>query len=256
MHSKARLPIPPGAGFLPGGRLLALAALLPALLPAADLPLLRFQLPSFVGSGDCAPCHTGLRDAAGNDVSLDTHWRSTMMANSGRDPLWQAKVSSEILRNPALKSVIEDKCATCHLPMARTQAVALGSPIGIHGAGFLNPANGYHPAAMDGVSCTLCHQIRPDNLGLSVSFSGRYVIDTALLPPGRAAYGPFPNPFVNQMQNSVGFTPMQAAHVTGSAHCGVCHNLHTPVLDRAGQVVGQFPEQMIYSEWRCRSMKR
>lgn len=227
--------------------------LLPVLFAAASWAnaqtLTNFQLPSFVGSANCSLCHSQLTDAARNDVSIDAHWRSTMMANSARDPLWQAKVASEILRTPALKSVIEDKCASCHLPMARTQAVALGSPVGIHGTGFLNPANGYHAAAVDGVSCALCHQIRSDNLGLKSSFSGRYQIDTRAQPPNRLIYGPYPNPVPQQMQNNVGFTPAFAAHVTDSALCGACHNLHTPYVDRAGEVRGEFPEQMIYSEW-------
>lgn len=218
-------------------------------LPANGLPLPTFQLPDFVGSGNCALCHSGLTDTARNDVSIDTHWRSSMMANSGRDPLWQAKVASEILRNPALKAVIEDKCATCHLPMARTEAVALGSPVGIHGAGFLNPANAYHAAAADGVSCALCHQVRSDELGLAASFSGHYKIDTTTVPPARLIYGPFPNPVSPQMQNNVGFTPVLGAHVTSSGLCGSCHNLRTPFVDAAGQVRGEFPEQMIYSEW-------
>jgi hypothetical protein len=221
----------------------------PAARAADGLPLTTFQLPDFVGSGSCALCHTGLMDAARNDVSIDTHWRSSMMANSGRDPLWQAKVVSEILRNPALKSVIEDKCTRCHLPMARTEAVTLGSPVGIHGAGFLNPANGYQAAALDGVSCSLCHQVRNDELGRSASFSGHYKIDTTTEPPGRLIYGPFPNPVAMQMQNNVGFIPVQGAHTTSSGRCGVGHNLRTPYVDAAGQVRGEFPEQMIYSEW-------
>ena len=218
-------------------------------LLGAGLPLVTFQHPNFVGSGNCALCHSLLTDAARNDVSIDTHWRSSMMANSGKDPLWQAKVMSEILRNPALKSVIENKCATCHMPMAKTQAAALNSPVEIHGTGFLNPANGYHVAAMDGVSCALCHQIKGDNLGLSDSFSGHYQIDTTKPAPNRLIYGPFPNPVVTQMQTNVGFTPAQGTHLTSSAMCGVCHNLRTPFVDRAGEVKGEFPEQMIYSEW-------
>jgi hypothetical protein len=219
-------------------------------LLADGLPLTTFQLPDFIGSGECAFCHTALSDTAGNDVSIDTHWRSTMMANSGKDPLWQAKVASEVQRNPALKAVIEDKCATCHLPMARTEAVTLGSPVGISGGGFLNPTNGYHAAAMDGVACALCHQVRAENLGQPGSFSGHYLIDTSTEPPNRIAYGPFTAPNLPQMQNRVGFTPAHGAHTTNSALCAVCHNLRTPFVDADGVVRGEFPEQMIYSEWQ------
>ena len=53
----------------------------------AELTL--FETEDFSGSGICALCHSGLRDAAGNDVSNDAHRRSTMMANSSKDPFWQ-----------------------------------------------------------------------------------------------------------------------------------------------------------------------
>ena len=74
-------------------------------------------------------CHEGLADAAGKDVSITTDWRSTMMANAAKDPVWQAKVASETARTPALKDVIEKKCAKCHTPMAVKQAETLGAPV-------------------------------------------------------------------------------------------------------------------------------
>ena len=80
--------------------------------------LTDFSSSHFSGSGKCALCHSALTDSAGNDVSIDADWRLTMMANSSKDPFWQAKVSSEVARNRALSAVIEDKCATCHTPMA------------------------------------------------------------------------------------------------------------------------------------------
>lgn len=173
-----------------------------------------------------------------------------MMANSAKDPLWQAKVSSEVGRNPALQSVIEEKCATCHMPMARTQAKALGMPVRILGEdGFLNPAHPLHALAMDGVSCASCHQISDTNLGQQASFSGGYSIDTSTNSPDRLIYGPFPSPFTTQMRNNLGFTPVEGAHTTRSGLCGTCHTLETPYVDATGTVVGTFPEQMTYKEW-------
>ena len=60
--------------------------------PHADYPGL--SLPTdrgdyFAGSGLCVVCHTQMVDEAGMDVSIDTDWRSTMMANAARDPYWQ-----------------------------------------------------------------------------------------------------------------------------------------------------------------------
>jgi len=69
----------------------------------------------FSGAGTCVECH--VRD--GNvmvennvDVSPITLWRSTLMANAARDPLWRAKVSAEVEENPELESIIESKCTS------------------------------------------------------------------------------------------------------------------------------------------------
>jgi hypothetical protein len=69
-----------------------------------------------------------------------------MMANAAKDPLWQAKVASEVARTPALQEVIEGTCALCHMPMAYTQAEVSGQPTLMLGDGFLNPANSFHEA--------------------------------------------------------------------------------------------------------------
>jgi len=64
----------------------------------AATALTTFVTDDFSGSGICASCHSGLTDEMGNDVSNNAHWRSTMMANAAKDPLWQAKISSEVDR--------------------------------------------------------------------------------------------------------------------------------------------------------------
>ena len=157
----------------------------------ANRPLTVFTSAFFAGSGVCTFCHSELKDQAGNDVSIDAHWRSTMMANASNDPLWRAKVASEVKRNPALAEIIEDKCATCHTPMAHNQALADGEPTLISGGGFLDAANPYAKAAKDGVSCTLCHQIADVKLGKEESFSGGYTIDDKTKKPNRIIFGPF-----------------------------------------------------------------
>jgi hypothetical protein len=218
--------------------------------PGPGLPLSTFATADFSGSGTCAVCHSGLKDQAGADVSIDAHWRASMMAQSARDPLWQAKVSSEGARAPALREVVEDKCATCHMPMARTQADVLGSRAAVLGAGFVDPAHGLHAAAMDGVSCTLCHQVRSEGLGEFASFTGGYRIDAATTAPDRLAFGPFPAPFQGPMRGSTGYTPVEGPHVRDSALCATCHTLYTPTVDATGQVVGRLPEQTPFLEWR------
>jgi hypothetical protein len=234
---------------LPSASPRAPATVPPAAVPHPGRPLTNFASSHFSGSGNCAVCHSALTDSTGHDVSIDAHWRSAMMANSSKDPLWQAKVSSEVARSPALKAVIEDKCATCHMPMARTQAVADGSPVAVLDDGFLSPDNPLNQVAMDGVSCTLCHQVQDADLGQEESFSGHYVVDTTTVPPDRLIFGPFPRPVQNMMRNMVGFTPVQGGQTTDSGLCATCHTLYTPYVDAAGNVLGEFPEQTPYLEW-------
>ena len=223
--------------------------------PRLGDPLPLFTAENFIGSGRCALCHSRLVDRQGRDMSISNHWRSTMMANASRDPFWQAKVVSEIARNPAVRQVIEEKCVTCHMPMAWTQVNADGRRYGAAAtdtpfAAFSDPANPLHAAAMDGVSCSLCHQIQDHGLGTVKSFSGKFSIDTEIKAPDRPIFGPYEDMVPEPMQVSVGFTPMFGAHTNDSAFCAVCHTLYTPYLDAAGNIAGEFPEQTPYLEWR------
>jgi len=190
-------------------------------------------------------------DESGADVSIDTFWRSGMMANAARDPYWQASVRSEGLSNPDYQAVIEDKCATCHMPMARFTAAADGGQGQVLDDGFLDSENGLHAFAMDGVSCTLCHQISEAGLDQPASYSGGFVVDTELPPGERLSFGPYSvdDAQVAVMQGASGFIPVQSEHVERSELCATCHTLYTPFVDAAGQVGGEFPEQMPYLEW-------
>ncbi len=212
--------------------------------------LSTFQTADFSGSGICASCHSNLTDSQGNEVSIDGHWRSTMMANSAKDPLWQAKISSEVRRNPGLQSVIEEKCSRCHMGMARYQALTDDAPVAVLGDGFLSPGHPLHEAAMDGVSCALCHQIQDADLDSPEGYTGRYRIDTSTWPPTRPAFGPYAEPVAHPMEMHSGFTPRAGEQIARSALCGTCHTLYTPTVDSQGNVVGEFPEQVTYLEWK------
>jgi hypothetical protein len=212
-------------------------------------PLSSFASSHFVGSGKCATCHGDLVDRKGNDVSIHTHWRSTMMANAAKDPFFQAKVSSEVERSPTIRDAAEDKCATCHMPMARTQATADSKATALLNGGFLDSGHRLHQAALDGVSCTACHQIQDAGLGRKESFGGYFVIDTTLSAPNRQTFGPFPDPLEPQMQGQVGFLPVEGPHMGDAGLCATCHNVYTPYVDAEGQVAGEFPEQVTYLEW-------
>lgn len=196
----------------------------------------------FSGSGNCKLCHSSsvgvLSSSSGRDVSPLYHWQSSMMGNSAKDPYWQAKVSSEVEENPHLQEIIEDKCATCHAPMGRTEAIYHGQ------THYTFNDLKQDPLSLDGVSCTVCHQIDPDNLSSAESFSGNYVIK-----PSKIIYGPYENPFTISMVNNTGYTPAYSAHIESSALCATCHTLVTPYVDQDGNVAGYFPEQMPYYEW-------
>src|SRR5690348_10639977 len=76
----------------------------------------------FQTSGRCFACHNLLSTSSGEDISIGFSWRPTMMANSARDPYWQAGVRRESIDHAESKSEIEDECSKCHMPMARYQS--------------------------------------------------------------------------------------------------------------------------------------
>lgn len=209
-----------------------------------------FSSEHFMGSNVCGNCHNGIVDNTGKDMSIETDWSSTMMANAARDPLWRAKVRTELNRNPQLSSVINDKCTRCHAPMANFEAKSFNETKGILDGGFLDQSHARHDEAMNGVSCTLCHQIQnAPNLGTLSSFTGKYEIGNDKL-----IYGPYTSPFGNPMIMQTGYTPTYSAHIQSSKVCGTCHNLKTPYVDQNGTILSttpesEFPEQMPYSEW-------
>jgi hypothetical protein len=231
----------------------------------ADAALTTFKTNDFSGSGVCAFCHSGLTDEDPKDVSMDAHWRSTMMANAAKDPFWQAKISAEVALVPdglGLEQVIQEKCSRCHMGMARYQHLTDGgtkSEIYVLDTGFLDPAHYLNEAAMDGVSCTLCHQIQPDNLGTPLSYTGQYVIDTTTTIPDRLIFGPYSNPVINPMRPNSEFRPRHhapARQLADSAHCGTCHTLYTPALSADGEYLKEFPEQTTYLEWKHSGFNR
>ena len=231
-------------------------------LVETDPPIIETPLPiepsdaafwstHFAGSDNCGSCHNGLRDENNTDVSIETDWSTSMMANSTRDPFWRAKVASEIKRNPLLEEVINDKCFRCHAPMAHVEAGQDSDLPTTLREGFLNPANPYYDLGMNGVSCTLCHQIDDTTaLGTEAGFSGKFSIVDLGQNVSRTAFGQYTDPRTNPMLMNSGFQPSWGGHMSDSALCASCHNLKTPFVDAEGNLAAtEFPEQMVYSEW-------
>ncbi len=202
----------------------------------------------------CMACHNGLVTPSGEDVSIGSTWRATMMANSARDPYWQASVRREVHDNPRVKEEVEDECSKCHMPMMQRQA----HMDGIRGdvLSRLPLGRSQEPLdllAADGVSCTLCHQIMPDKLGLPESFVGGFVIDSTTPFGERPVFGPFEVDSGRQriMHSSSEFRATAGAHIRESSLCATCHTLFTEARDDAGKVIGRLPEQVPFLEWKA-----
>src|SRR5678816_1105927 len=118
--------------------------------------------PLFQTSDRCFACHNTLSTSGGEDISIGFAWRPTMMANSARDPYWQAGVRRESIDHAESKKAIEDECAICHMPMARYQSHYEGKEAEIFSHLTQGSDDRMDRLAQDGVSCSLCHQITKD----------------------------------------------------------------------------------------------
>ncbi len=214
--------------------------------------------PLFQTADTCMVCHNNLVTPSGEDVSIGSDWRATMMANSARDPYWMAAVRREIMDHPDAQAEIEDECSICHMPMATYAARQAGG----RGQIFARLAPGPQPTptdllAADGVSCSACHQITAERLGTPESFTGGYVIDVTRPAGDRPMYGPFQTDAGRTavMQSAVGFVPAEGAHISSSEMCATCHTLFTNALGPNHQTLGRLPEQMPYLEWQHSSYR-
>ena len=213
----------------------------------------HLDLTLFTHSDNCVACHNNLVTPAGDDVSIGSTWRSTMMANSARDPYWQAAVRRETLDHPQHSAAIQDECAACHMPMSQriTRAAGGTGQVFAHlpGAG---DGSELRRLAADGISCTVCHQIAPDRLGSAESFNANFVVKP--IPPGgtRLIYGPYAIDAGRKtiMRSVTGYEQVEAPHVRQSELCASCHTLITDAYGPDGTVVGSLPEQMNYQEWQ------
>jgi hypothetical protein len=197
----------------------------------------------FAGSARCGGCHAsdpaGITsvDNDGNDVNLTDDWRTSMMANSAKDPFWKAKVSHEVQVNPAHQGVLEAKCTSCHAPMGHFNAVHLGN--GPYTMAML----AIDTVGLDGVSCSACHQLNPETVGSF--FSGELDYDT-----NHVVYGPYENPYSSPMELLIGYSLEQHDYIGQSEACAGCHTLITGTVDIAGTPTGtDFVEQATYHEW-------
>ena len=207
-----------------------------------DLPVIFGTY--FITAGRCAGCHghdnlgEASIDSQGRDVNVADDWRSTMMANSARDPFFRAKVRHEVLVNPEHQTSIENKCLSCHAPLGMHESRLLGDPP--FTLAHLDTSN----LGLDGVSCLSCHMQSAATAG--TYFSGELQFDSARV------YGPYSDDQINPaiMEFFVRFTPGFGSHIVNSKVCAGCHTLITETLDLDGNLTGDhFVEQATYHEW-------
>ena len=179
-----------------------------------QLPLARGLLPDIAehdsgfesdfhsGASQCSDCHS---DEAGEtmlidvdsdvpgetrNVSIGTAWETSLMAQATRDPYWHAVFASELDNFPMLEDTINRECTICHAPTAYDLASKQGTldqlrlfdtvdeATGevLQGIYTMNAEDELFNHAMDGVTCTLCHQMEAVDFGTEASFTGGYVI--------------------------------------------------------------------------------
>ena len=207
----------------------------------------------FRTSDRCVACHNGLKTQTGEDVSIGLQWEASIMANSGRDPYWQASIRRETLDHPEVKADIEDECSTCHMPVqhfanrdaGRKTEVFVHLPLQLLGKG--------DHAAADGVSCSVCHQAEPAGLGTQASFNGNLAFAQPIKHLLRPEYGPYNIDAGHQsamMSSTGGYDPMEGDHIRDAGLCGSCHTLYTKAHGPGGKEIGVLPEQMPFLEWQ------
>ena len=246
------------------------------LLPSLATNNKAFEGEYHSGSASCTSCHsdesmTVQSDVPGEqrNVSIGTAWETSVMAQSTRDPYWHAVVASELDNFPMLEDEINDKCLVCHAPAAHDLASKQGllselrlfddvdettGEVLAQGIYTMDETSEMFNHAMDGVTCSLCHQIDAGNLGTEESMTGGYDIvgSTTGDISDRPAYGQYDDPEVGYMRTQSNFTPTHGPHLSTSESCATCHNLNiAPVDPVTGEAADSphFAEQAMYTEW-------
>ena len=168
---------------------------------------------AFTDATQCANgCHVSdgstIMFDGSRDISPNTQWRHSVMANSFNDPYWQAAVEDESATFPELSGFIENTCTKCHAPMGNTHAHHLE----LTGDNSRLDSDGHYrfdtakdeDIARAGISCTVCHQIDEGNLGDEASFSGGFEIAKDGEANFKKIYGQYPNPNGNAMTSNTG----------------------------------------------------
>ena len=173
-----------------------------------------------------------------------------MMGLAARDPYYLAVLEHELSAHPGAESTVMSTCTRCHAPAANVELQAAGKALSF--TDLTRGTSNESVVGRDGVTCSLCHQIQPTNLGTAASFTGGYVVDKS-----RTIFGPHESPFSMPMQQQVGYTPVASVHTRDSGLCGSCHTVVTHSLDAPGGPAGPDTlEQGPFVEWSVSSFAK
>jgi hypothetical protein len=202
----------------------ALALLLtnaPTFAPPTDIqqpgtqPL---QAPLMPGPGSCGGCH-GFYDQA---VEPTENWMGSMMAHSGRDPLFWAALAIADGDFPGAGNY----CIRCHSPRGWHDGRANTTD-----GSNLNPTTDH-----EGIECSICHNmVNPDGSEHPGVQSAPFVANTGganpegfygsgmrVLAGNSTRYGPYNNA-------TAGHAWAQSVFHRSSAFCGTCHEVSNPL---------------------------
>lgn len=203
-----------------------------------------------LSSSSCTTCH-GDYDLQHN-IEPGPTWEGSLMAQSGRDPLFWAALDVANHDAPG----IGDFCLRCHAPAAwlagRSEPPG-GSPDGCGLVGNIDQPGG----DFDGVSCHTCHRMQPNPappLGQESFYldNGQLWIDDGDCggqgEPCRFGPYDYSAPGLNAAPHVWAYSPyLQSADM-----CGACHNVTNPahnlIVDGVDAGI-RFPIERTHREW-------
>lgn len=226
--------------------------------------------PAFVTSSQCLGCHSGLTGTAvgptmvltsgkSTTINVSPHgeWRWSPMGLAGRDPVFYSQLDSELAPLPdhSKKQLVINTCLNCHGAMGKKSFAAEhpGQDFKVDFVYDTDPNSEgfkYGALARDGISCEICHRMKPpDKPGLAYFLATHINGNFALTPPSEL-HGPFKDNDITTypMLTGLNVKPVYGAYIQSSEMCGTCHTIVLPVLDNPdpGKTSG---EQNTYVEW-------
>ena len=216
---------------------------------------------------DCMGCHEGYSDQVAQPADYEpwTGWAGSMMAQSGRDPVFYAALD---IAN-ANAAFAGEFCLRCHLPRGW-----------LDGRSTTTDGSAMTPVDQEGVQCEVCHRMvdpiyeaeNPDRdltvlaaitSPVTIPGNANLIIDTA-----DHRRGPF------DIVSDNGFDPHElyddaqetlvSPYHQDAALCGSCHDISNPLMtwDEGSQsyllnnvdesftdTTAMFPVERTYSEW-------